>query len=174
MCKKYIKIEWVFPDDAVPRLVGLPDNEEVSIDKEFITSLEAKTNNRIQKAYIYVPTPMFLVLAIGYIIGNNSYPAPSLILALRPTFNPEEFASLGILKSFGIHSVNEVIYETVRTAWIGFWRESQNTLYFEEFGVDHEQDLISVLELLMNILSTAQLNLDSETFTIDQTQISAN
>jgi|GEM_PF-4337020 hypothetical protein len=174
MKEKYVKIEWMFQDDSVPRLVGIPDDERVSIDKDFLKSIEAKTNNKILKAYPYDPKPQILIVAVGYLVGSRSYPAPSLIVALRPIFDPVEFETLGILKSLGCHNKNEIIYEAVRTSWVGYWKESDNTLFFEEYGVNPEQELISVLELLMNILSTAQMHLDSEPFAFDQTQMSAN
>jgi hypothetical protein len=174
MDEKHIKIEWLFPDDGLPRLVGIPDNEEVCIDSDFFKALEAKTNNRILKAYIYEPSPKYLVLYLCHMIGNHSYPKATLALSLHSQFDPKVFESVGILRLFGLHRENEIIYEAIRITWSGYWIECDNTLFFEEYGVNQDQELISILELLMNILSTAQMHYDSDVFSIDQTQISAN
>lgn len=170
---KYVKIEWVFPDDLLPRIVGIPDDEDVCIDGDFLRSLEAETNNKILKAYLYQPLPKYLILYLCHLVGDR-YPKAILALTLQSEFFPKDFESVAILKFLGYYSENEIIYESIRTAWQGYWKEREGTLYFEEFAVNHEQELISVLELLMNILSTVQMHYDSEIFSIDQTQISAN
>ena len=131
----------------------VPEGETLVIDDEFIKALEYKSNNKIRRAYFYETEPQYLILSLT----NQLYAGtcrPTLILELTPAILPKDFRSNVILKCFGLHRESEIIYDIIRTTCQGYWSERGRMLFFEEYAENAEEEPISILELIMNIMST--------------------
>lgn len=167
---KYIKFDWKFRPDAIPRMVAVDEN--TIIDNEFIRSFDCDSDNKIVKAYTYDPAPQYLILSLTNLL-NQGNAVPTLIVSLCPTLAPKEDGSSAILKIFGLCRENEFVYDVIRATWQGYWQEQDNSLFFSEYAVNKQEgEIISVLELLLNIFSTYHANvLENESEKINPTRV---
>jgi hypothetical protein len=153
---RYVKIEWQFQHDSVPRLILVLDGELSVIDEEFIQALESQTKNKVKRAYFYEPKPQYLILSLTNLLkhGNSN---PALVLTLSPTLTENDDSAKAVLKIFGLCTENELVYDAVRSTAEGYWEETDNTLIFSESSVNKEGEPFSFLKLLLDIITCCQL-----------------
>jgi hypothetical protein len=166
---KYIKFEWAFKPDAIPRMFLV--EEDTILDNEFISSFEYNSENKILKAYYYEPVPQYLILSITNLLKNGTS-ISTLILTLTTTLTEKDNCSSAILKIFGLCRENEFVYDVIRSTCLFYCKEHENSLFFFEDAKNEEGEPISILKLLFNIISAYHVNVyDSETDKFDHLKI---
>ena len=152
---KYIKIEWQKKKNAIPKYMIV--DESTVIDEQFVQELEYNSDNKVLAAYFYEPEPKYLILNLTNQLRNGNC-RPTLILELTPTQLPKDLSATAVLKNFGLHKENEIVFDIIRSVWQGYWSEQGNMLFYEEYAENAEEEPISILELIMSIMSTLYLH----------------
>jgi hypothetical protein len=155
MTSRYVKVQWKNVEDSTPRLITV--DESTVIDGDFIEALESGTKNKVVRVQYYEPSPRYLLLGLTNLLING-VSHPSLFLELTPSLVDQEPRSVLILTCLGFYDFNELVYDIVRSAWEGYWKEQISkdenvyTLFFTEDQHDIDQPFI--LDLIFNIMTT--------------------
>lgn len=156
MKTKIIKIEWLYKPDDVPRIMEV--DETTVFDEEFIRAIESCSQNKVANVYFYEPQPQYLILSLTNLLKNGTS-IPAIILTLTPTLIENDCSANAVLKIYGLCQENELVYDSVRSTFEGYWTEQDYSLFFTEYASNREGEQISILELLFNIIITYQVQI---------------
>jgi len=155
MNPKYVKVHWKNIEDSIPRLITVDD--DTILDGDFIEALESGTKNKVIRVHYYAPSPRYLLIGLtNLMIKGVSH--PTLFLELTDSLIDQEPRSVLILTCLGFYDFNELVFDIVRSAWEGYWKEQVSndekvyTLFFTEDQQGIEQPFI--LDLIFNIMTT--------------------